>query len=191
MSVEKGEMRTAVIDELGGRVDDMLEQSQLAAARADGAAHALEQAAEIVRTLHSHIDRELNEGKITELDQAQLAKQWITRAVHALNALAQQASTVKTIQKGHAQGIASVVSLLKRTRDTELRQVEEHRNRETRADDDDLPIKAQRLAEEAAEAAAEVAVATEAIAASPPASVSGRPRPRRRRKAAASDGTNA
>lgn len=127
MTVEKSELRAAALYEVGVRIDDFFEASQTAASNAEGAATALQQAAEVVKQLHEHVDRELAAGTIADLSQAEVAKLWVTRSVLVLEQLAANASLQKTMQKGFSQGVQRTVLFVKHAHEQELTQAAQRR----------------------------------------------------------------
>lgn len=177
MSAEKAELRAATIQELGTRIDDLLEASTAAVHQAEGAEAALMQAAEMVRALHEHVDKDVDAQIIKTLPEAEVIKRWITRAVHALEQLAANATRAKTVQKGHSQGVNSVVQLLKRAHDHELDVGAQHAERNGGAGH--IPVKQRRLAEEAQRASTLPPPASPTM---PPPNGAHVSSPRRRRK---------
>lgn len=183
MSVEKAELKVAVLTDVGDRVETLLEGSQAAVHRAEGAEQAFRDGAQVVQQLHQVVDREIDEKKL-DLEQGKIAKDWITRAVNALFQLSVNAQQVIVAQKGHAQGVSHTVQFLQRLREQEFQTLAEHRARDVEAEH--RSIKEERLAEEAEERASEPPAAAESVA--PP---NGAPRGKRRRKAAEQHGADA
>jgi len=148
MSVEKAELRAAAIQEIGSRVDDLLEASNAAAQQVEGGESAALHVAELIKKLHAHVDKDIDEGVITSLKEGEMIKRWITRAVHIAEQYAGGLTRAKQAQKGHAQGITAVVQMLKNQHDQELRTREKHAAQES--GEGHIPIKQRRLAEERA-----------------------------------------
>lgn len=180
MSVEKAELRADVVNEMGNRLDDVLEGSQAQVHRTEGAEQAMRQAATIVRQLHEHVDRELEAKQIPDLAHAQLVKDWITRAASVLDQFAEQAVQQRLMQVGHAQGVALAVRVLKSAHTEELKQVEQHRTRDTGTEF--RSIKEERQAEAALEADSASRAPSE-IPSYAPGPDNGAPRTRRRKRA--------
>lgn len=199
MSVAKGEIRAVLLTTVGAQIETMFESSTAAVARADGSEIALTQAHDVICQMHAEIDRLVEDGTISELDQAQTIKNWITRAATVCSRMASQHALSRSIQSGHAQGLNAAVQLLARLHKSELATIEEHRRREEAQVpelDDNASIKQQRLAE----ALAELDAAAPAAPAAPPAAperpsappvAGGSIKPRRRRRAGSSDAADA
>lgn len=188
MSVEKAELRADVVNEMGNRIEDLLEGSQAQVHRAEGAEQAMRQAATIVRQLHEHIDRELEAKQIPDLEHAQLAKDWITRAAGVLDQFAEQQAQQRVMQAGHAQGVALAVRVLKSAHTEELKQLAHQRDRDT--DTEFRSIKAERLAE-AADEADSASRAPSETPSQAPGPDNGAPRTRRRKRAVNADAQDA
>jgi hypothetical protein len=197
MSVAKGEIRAALLTTVGAQIETLFESSTAAVARADGSETALKQAHDVICQMHAEIDRLVEDGTISELDQAQTIKNWITRAATVCSRMASQHALTRSIQSGHAQGLNAAVQLLSRLHKSELATIEEHRRREEAQVpelDDNASIKQQRLAEALAEldgappqAPAAPLAAPERSSAAPVAGGSIKPRRRRRAGTDAAD----
>jgi hypothetical protein len=144
MSAEKAEFRAAVIHEMGSRFDDVLEASNAAIFRAEGAEQALNQASTVIEQLQRYVDADVDAGTL-DLEGSALVKGWITRAVCALRQLEQNAALTQTAQRGHAQGVALCVQLAKKQHAAELLNAETSRQREMREDGEFRSIKEERL----------------------------------------------
>lgn len=130
--MNKGELKAAVVYEIGCKVDDMLEGATLDVARNEGAKNALMMATKKVSNLAVEVDRELDGGDFDKLgdpmEVAKLVKKYVTRAVAILESGAAGAENHRLISQGRAQAFELMVANMKKIRDGEL---EKARVRET------------------------------------------------------------
>lgn len=161
MSVLKSELKMMVTHEVGVRVDDSLEVAKKDLAMLEGRQTGFADGAKAVETLLVHVDKDVNEEKL-DVDTATKVKLYVTRAVHALNNLAQQTANQRIAQTGKVQGLEQTVTLLKNMVEQERAKAEALKESETapppanpreRAEGarPAPSLKEQRLAEEAAE----------------------------------------
>lgn len=123
MSVLKSELKMLVTHEVGVRVDDSLEVAKKDLAMLEGRQTGFADGAKAVETLLTHVDKDVTEEKL-DVDTATKVKLYVTRAVHALNNLAQQVSNQRIAQTGKVQGLEQTVALLKNMVDAERAKTE-------------------------------------------------------------------
>ncbi len=121
--MDKGELKAAVVHEVGVKVDDMLESAKAESAKHTGANVALLAAAKKVAELAQHVDKDLEEGKLNDLEPhlvAQAVKKYITRCEGVLHNLAEVSARAKLTSEGRIQMAELIVGNLKKVHDAEL-----------------------------------------------------------------------
>lgn len=111
-SALKAEVKIATAHEIGVRVDDMLDAAKRDLERSIGAQSALTEGAKLVQSLHAVADKEIDQGAL-DLETAKKVKQFVTRAVVALEMLAQKATNIQQVSHGRVQGLQAAVSSVK------------------------------------------------------------------------------
>lgn len=172
MNLGKSEVKVEVANEIGCRLDDMLEASQKDLYRLEGAAKAFQSMGQAIDGLFKIVDQEMDEGKF-DLEAAAHIKRFIKRAHQMSINLNLQAENNRFMQLGRIQGAEQAVNVAKKFKDEELskalvlqKALEENRLREANgglehtgegerpvAIRPGMTLKEQRLAEEAAAAA--------------------------------------
>jgi len=79
MSIEKAEVKVGTANEIGNRLDDVLEGTTKDLYRLEGAAVAYRQAVQAVEVVSTVIDKDMDEGKVG-LEEASLIKKYLERA---------------------------------------------------------------------------------------------------------------
>lgn len=169
MSLEKSEVRIGVANEIGCAMDDALEKAKGQVKYCEGGNAVLLLAQKKVQALSKLVDEDLDgkgEGLIKDLETATLVKKYISRAVGILGSEAVNAANMKLMSMGQAQAYEAAVKGIKKRVDAEASKVVqlkkdtelvlkggafEHAGRTT-GQAPGPTIKAQRQAEEAAEA---------------------------------------
>lgn len=128
MSEAKGELRLAVMGEVGNKVEDMTEQAEAEAYRTEGASSALQRARNTVEGLQKQVDAELTAEALT-VEQAQLVKRWLTKAVLAVEGLHLSATQVAAQARGKAEFGRQIVGNLKKLFTLEQSRLEAQRER--------------------------------------------------------------
>ena len=122
--MDKSEFKAAVVNELGVKIEDMAEAAKLDVARNEGAKEALLVASKKVLDLAAHVDKDLDEGLLSEAGEplvvAQLIKKYLTRAATVLESGSVSAENHKLIAQGRLQALELVVGNLGKIRDAEL-----------------------------------------------------------------------
>lgn len=164
MSLLKSEAKLSAVNELGCRLDDVLEKATQDLYRAEGALAALKQASTSMENLLKILDKELNEKEV-DLESCSTIKSYVNRAYITVNNLVSAADNNRQAQAGKIQGFEQAVAVAKKFKDEELnklqsmqRAIEENMKRETETDVEirrtpgtrpGPPIKMRRLAEDA------------------------------------------
>lgn len=120
--MDKGELKAAVVHEVGVKVDDMLESAKAESAKQTGANVALLAAAKKVAELAQHVDKDLEAGDLENLEPphvAQAIKKYITRCEGVLHNLAEVAARAKLTSEGRVQMAELIVGNLKKVHDAE------------------------------------------------------------------------
>lgn len=123
MSIEKSEIKILTAQEIGVRLDDLVEAATKEEATLSGAKQALTTAAMKVEELQKHVEKDLDEGKI-DLEQQKLIKPWIDRAAGVIRNLATQAEVNQLQARGKIMAFKQSVAEVKRVQDVEKAKVE-------------------------------------------------------------------
>lgn len=164
MNVLKSEIKKLVAHEVGVRMDDAREALRSEQSVLEGKQAGFNEGSRVVEALSASVDKELEEEKLT-VEESKKVKRYLTRAVHALQNMAQQVGNLRIATHGKVQGVEHGIALLKGIIDDEekkaqLRVAERAEASET-GEDDGRPVgsgkslKEQRLAEEQVGAAVE------------------------------------
>lgn len=181
MNLDKSDLKIQTANELGCRLDDLLEGSQKELYRLEGSVTSFKKSMTSIEDLEKVVDKEMDEGKF-DLEVATHIKRFTDRARQMLLNMALNAENLRLMQLGKIQAYEHSVSSTKKfvtdeaSRAAQLREaVEAARKAQANStngapvsaeiDDPRRPppsIKVQRLAEEAAAAAAVPAAAEKA-----------------------------
>jgi hypothetical protein len=165
MNFDKAEVKIGTFDEVGNKLDDVLEAMQAEASRMEGAAVAFGKGAEAVAALLQHVDKDTDEGTL-DLEVAKHVKRYLDRARVALVNLGMNASNQSFVAKGRVIGLQTSVGVVKKfkteaenNRAVMLSVLASQKEGAPGVEVRDgrpvsLPLKAVRLAEEAQKAAA-------------------------------------
>ena len=174
-SVIKSETKIATAQDIGVRMDDLLEQARNEVAQMSGAQAALNESAKAVAKLLVAVDADVN-GGLLDLQQAKFAKLYVNRAVSVLENLARHTSNMMMTANGKVtafeksvQSVSSYQEAEKTRLKTALTEIATERSSDPVASRPGQSIKERRLAEEAAAAAAAVVVPASAPAPKPAA----------------------
>ena len=121
--MDKGELKAAVVHDIGNKVDDMLESARADAASKLGANIALLACSKKVAELAAHVDKDLEEGRLENLEPpaiAQAIKKYITRACGVIDSGAEAAARARLVADGKIQMAELMVGNLKKLHDAEL-----------------------------------------------------------------------
>lgn len=119
MNLGKSEVKVEVANEIGCRLDDMLEASQKDLYRLEGAAKAFQSMGQAIDGLFKIVDQEMDEGKF-DLEAAAHIKRFIKRAHQMSVNLNLQAENNRFMQLGRIQGAEQAVNVAKKFKDEEL-----------------------------------------------------------------------
>ena len=117
-SALKAEVKVGTAHEIGVRMDDLLDVAKRDMERAIGAQNALLEGSKIVLSLHGVVDKEIDAGTL-DLEMAKKVKLYVTRAVTALESLAQRAANIQQVTNGRVQGLQAAVGSIKTFHDQE------------------------------------------------------------------------
>lgn len=119
MNLDKSDVKVGAANEIGCRLDDMLESQTKDLYRHEGMVTAFRAGALAVENLEKLIDAEMDEGKV-ELETAVLLKRWVARARHVLTNLSQQADNNRIMQTGKISAMESAVAATKKFKEEEM-----------------------------------------------------------------------
>jgi len=119
MSVEKGELRSQAIHEVGCKLDDVLDVAKRDVARLDGAGEALSLAVSRLSVVYQEIERETVPDGTLSLEEASLAKKYVTRCVEFLKKATEDAIRGKFRAEGKVLGLDQSVLVTKSLFDLE------------------------------------------------------------------------
>lgn len=155
MNIDKAQIKAGAVHEVGVRLDDALESARAEVHRADGASAVLDRAAEACLQVMKFVDRDLDEGRIADLETAALVKKWVEKCVSTVRDHRAQAMVAKAQAQGKVAAMETAVAIAKKFVDDERRKIENFQaavaSGALTAEDVGRPppsIKAQRLAEE-------------------------------------------
>lgn len=120
MNLDKSDVKVGTANEIGCRLDDMLEANTRELHRFEGAVTALRTGASAIENLEKAVDRELDEGKIPDLETAVLIKKWTGRMHQALTNLAMQADNNRVMQTGKISAMQGAVEVTRKFREEEM-----------------------------------------------------------------------
>lgn len=160
--MDKGELKAAVVHDIGNKVDDMLEAARADAASKLGANVALLACSKKVAELAAHVDKDFESGAFEGLEPpaiAQAIKKYITRACAVIDSGAEAAARARLVADGKIQMAELMVGNLRKIHDAELAKSAARQQAEQVKDAapsdggrPPLPLKERRLAEEKAAA---------------------------------------
>lgn len=164
-SVIKSETKIATAQDIGVRMDDLLEQARTEVAQMSGAQAALNESAKAVAKLLVTVDSDVD-GGLLDLQQAKFAKLYVNRAVSVLENLARHTSNMMMTANGKVtafeksvQSVSSYQEAEKTRLKTALTEIATEGSLDPVASRPGQSIKERRLAEDAAA----VAPATAAV----------------------------
>lgn len=171
MRIEKAETKIAVASDIGAKIEDMLDATKKEVGRWEGSVSAFSQASKAIEGLGAHVDKDVEEG-LYDLEAAKIVKRYLERAANATKNLGTQAEANRITTLGKVAALDVTVKVVAKYRDDETKKVEEFLEavRSGRVQIENgapatngapvevsvrppTTIKAQRLAEEAAEKA--------------------------------------
>lgn len=149
MAITKGEVRAAAFHEAGCQLEDMLEGAKADGHRHEGAALAGKKLAELIGALSGHVNKDVEEGKLT-LEIAKAVTHYVSRAVVVAEAYTQQMVNQRQTNHGTVAGLQRGIDVMKK-----LHEMEQRKGDLSLVTSDPRPvgagsIKQQRLAAEAA-----------------------------------------
>lgn len=124
MNPLKSEVKIFATRELGADVEDKYEAAQKTCSEFVGAEEALKHCAKTLTSLHTHIDKDIEEGKVDDyldgpLKVAEYAKLYVTRCIGLVENLVTRAEFSKFRSQGRADGLKAAVDILKKAHDQE------------------------------------------------------------------------
>jgi hypothetical protein len=123
MSQERARFRAAVAHEIGGRLEDLLESAKSEAVRWEGCNQGLLNGQKAIEGLHAHVDKDIEDGQY-DLPTGKIAKLYVTRASQVCANLAVQAANQRAMMSGSVSMADSVVKIVKKFFDEEIRKAE-------------------------------------------------------------------
>lgn len=157
MSMEKMELRSAAMHEVGVRLDDALEAAKAEMLRAEGAVQAGQKAMERAVQLLLAVDKENAEGGISD-EQRDVVKKYLAKCHAAMKALYDESNSRVLLARGMVLGMDRAVKTAKQLHDQELSKgtgdvVPVNGEGRSVGDAPKMSIKQRRLAEESASTA--------------------------------------
>jgi len=152
----KSEIKAAAAQEIGIRIDDLLDEATRELYQAGGAQTAFVESAKAVAKLFEHVNKDLD-LELYPLDVGAKIKLYITRAVTLLENLGHQSNNLQIAAHGRKQALSKVITTIKTYQDSEKNKipaplpVEELTVKDSLITVEDRPkptIKERRLAEE-------------------------------------------
>lgn len=123
MTLLKAQIRAGIIGEVGQKAGDAVEAAKREIASYDGAMSALSAASRALGLLHEHVERDVNEGKLS-LEQAKVAKEWIEKCGGVVRNLLATAETQAHVARGKLQQAEAFSGHLEKLAKVELGHVE-------------------------------------------------------------------
>lgn len=124
MTESKSEIKAATVHELGVKFDDMLDTAKHEVSKSNGAKDALLLASKKVSELSSHIDKDMDEGTLSDISDplsvAKTIKKYVQRAVGILESGATSAENHRLVMYGKVQALEQMISNMKKIHDMEL-----------------------------------------------------------------------
>jgi len=117
VSVSKGELRSAAIHEVGCKLDDVLDSAKSDVYRFDGAHDALLLVSSRMSSLYGDVKSKT--GPDFSLEEAKVAKEYITRCITFLTKAADDASRGRFRAEGKVLGLEQSVKVAKSLYDVE------------------------------------------------------------------------
>jgi len=132
--MDKGELKAAVVHEIGCKTDDMLEAAKTEMSRHEGAKLALALASKQVAALGNHVDKDMDAGEFSNLDGplevAKAIKKYLQRATGVVDSGVASAENHRLIAQGKVQAFELVVGNMQKLKEIELAKSKVHRERE-------------------------------------------------------------
>lgn len=119
MSLLKSEVKLSAVNEIGCRLDDVLENATQDLYRAEGSVSALKQAVSSLENLLKILDKELNDKEVN-LESCGTIKSYFNRSIATVSNLVSAAETNRQTQVGKIQGFQQAVQVAKKYKDEEL-----------------------------------------------------------------------
>lgn len=127
MSIQKSEIKIGTANQIGSKLDDMLEQSQAEMRRCEGAKSSLKQVASMIQDLTNHVNKDVEEGKLDfgedTLKVAETVNKWILRCAAVAENLSIKAEVAFLVQQGKADGLQASVVVAAQVRDQEQQKI--------------------------------------------------------------------
>lgn len=132
MSIEKAEIKIGTVNQIGSKLDDMLEQSEAEMRRCEGAKGSLRQAAKAISDLTAHVNKDVDEGRLDfgeeTLKVAAEINRWIQRCSAVAENLAVKAEVAFLINQGKADGLRASVQVASQIKQQEEQKISARQN---------------------------------------------------------------
>jgi len=131
MNVGKSMVKVDLAKTLGSQYSEMVRAAEKDQLRQEGARDALKLAARRVGDLGLHVDKDLEEGKLSASDMKdpkkveEFIKRFIKRAVGVLDNLATTAEVARTVANGRAKGLQAAEEVVKNMGEGEVKKLAE------------------------------------------------------------------
>jgi hypothetical protein len=114
----KSEVKIAAAQDIGVRLDDLLEQARTEVAQMNGAQTGMNEGARAVAKLLTAVDSDIDNG-VMDLQQAQMAKLYVNRAIAVLENLARHMGNLVLAANGKVTAFDKAVASVKTYQDAE------------------------------------------------------------------------
>lgn len=118
MSAEKSDIKINVANDLGARIEDMLEAARAEVVRYEGASMALSQAGKACVGMMAHVDKDLSDGSY-DIPTGTCVKRYIERCANSAAGLQAQAENARVMALGKIQALTAGVGILDKYREEE------------------------------------------------------------------------
>jgi len=146
MSLLKSEARIAAVNELGSRLDDVLEVASKDLQKEEGAVTALRNAVSALENLMKVVSKDLDD-KLVDLETQVVIKKYVDRARSIVASMAASAENSRQAQVGKISAFEHAVGIAKKYRDEEFRKFSAMKVAIEKNLEADAPGESQNLAE--------------------------------------------
>lgn len=123
MTLEKSEIKKKVANDIGNRLDDILEAAERDKHGYEGARQVLREAAKCLLELNAHVEKDLNEGLLNNIQDplavAGSLKRYVQKAVGSIENLRIRSEAALLKAEGKVEALGQAVGVTKRLFDEE------------------------------------------------------------------------
>lgn len=118
-NIEKAELKILIATDIGASIEDSLEAAKKEMTRQEGALTSFGQAAKACEMLCEVVNKDLDEGRVPSMEQAEAIKLWLTRAANAQRNLARNAENMGMSASGRVSALEGAIALIAKYRQVE------------------------------------------------------------------------